>query len=175
MSEENRKRLASKITRREFLKDAGLIAGSAALGATALSTACAPQTTTTTVTGPTSTVTKTVTTTVENIKTVSVVPSAQKITVLTPTGTTPIVKQKPLTPRPVSKLEDYNKVYLVDITFSGSYDLAKAMADWFRDNRPNVKLEVTTEVGSYNVADEDVTWKRIKDNWPSCAIVIGGH
>jgi hypothetical protein len=172
MSEKlSRKEGSIKISRREFLKDAGIIAGSAALGATALSNACAPQTTTTTVTGPT----KTVTTTVENIKTVSVLPSAQKFTVLTPTGTTPVVKQKPLTPRPVNKLEDYNKVYLVDITFSGSYDLTKAMADWFRDNRPNVKLEVTTEVGSYNVADEDVTWKRIKDNSPSCAIVVGGH
>jgi hypothetical protein len=168
MTEEKKK--TEDISRREFLKDAGLMVGGAAIGSAALLAACAGEPATQTVTA-----TATTTKTIETIKTVSVTPAAAKLTVLTPTGTTPVVQNKALTPRPVNRLEDYNKVYLVDITFSGSYDMVKCMADWFRENRPNVKLEVTTEVGSYNVADEDVTWKRIKDNWPSCAIVVGGH
>ena len=49
------------ISRREFLKDAGLIVGGATLGSVALASACGG---TTTVTGPTVTSTKTVTSTV---------------------------------------------------------------------------------------------------------------
>jgi hypothetical protein len=167
MRKKEKKKESGEISRREFLKDAGLVVGGAAIGSTVLLAACEGETETTTVTAPgaTSTVTKTVT----------VTGATDEVTVLTPFGHKPPVQNKPLTPRPVSRLEDYNKVYLLDITFSGSYELAAVMADWIRENRPNVNLEVTTEPGSYNVVDETILFQQIKDNWPSCAIVIGGH
>ena len=59
MSEEEKKK-ESKISRREFLKDAGLIVGGATLGSVALVNACGS---TTTVTAPGATSTKTVTST----------------------------------------------------------------------------------------------------------------
>jgi aerobic-type carbon monoxide dehydrogenase small subunit (CoxS/CutS family) len=69
MAEEKEKELEKKgLSRREFLKDAGLVVGGAAVGSMALAAACSS--TTTTVSGPTSTVTVTsppVTTTVTNV------------------------------------------------------------------------------------------------------------
>jgi len=61
MSEEEKK-VPGKISRREFLKDAGLIVGGATVGSMALVNACS-KTTTTTVTAPAVTSTKTVTNT----------------------------------------------------------------------------------------------------------------
>ena len=60
MSKEKKKE-SGKLSRREFLKDAGLVVGSAALGSTILLAACTaePETTTITSTGPGSTVTST--------------------------------------------------------------------------------------------------------------------
>jgi len=196
MSEEKKKE-SGKLSRRDFLKDAGLVIGGAAIGSTVLLAACAGEETTKTVTqtapgstvtapGSTSTVTApgatktvtapgaTVTKTATVTTTVTGAPSGE-ITVLTPFGYKPPVQNVPLNPPPFSRLEDYNKVYLLDITFSGSYELVATMTDWFHENRPNVNLESSVEFGSYNVADESVAFQKIKDNWPSCCIVVGGH
>lgn len=64
--EENKKKDSGEITRRDFLKDAGLVVGGAAIGSTALLAACGGETTTetatktvtTTAAGPTITTTK---------------------------------------------------------------------------------------------------------------------
>jgi len=66
MEEENKKKESGEITRRDFLKDAGLVVGGAAIGSTVLLAACscegetatATETVTTTVAGPTVTTTK---------------------------------------------------------------------------------------------------------------------
>jgi aerobic-type carbon monoxide dehydrogenase small subunit (CoxS/CutS family) len=68
MSEEKKKEESAKISRREFLKDAGLVVGGAAVGSMALANACKGTTTTETVTktvtgapGVTTSVTTTIT------------------------------------------------------------------------------------------------------------------
>ena len=210
MSKEKKKKESGKLSRREFLKDAGLVVGGAALGSTVLLAACAgePETTTitstapgttvtstapgttvtgpgstTTVTGPGATVTSTapgatttvtapgttVTSTVTS--TVTGAPSGI-ITVLTPTGYFAPVERQQLAERPTSL--DGKKIYLVDISFSGSYDLADEMYNWFQDNRPDLDVTITTELGSYNVAQETPTWEMIRDN-NGVAAIIGGH
>jgi hypothetical protein len=120
------------------------------------------QTQTVTSTAPAQTVTQTV----------SVTPGTETVTVLTPTGMFDDVEPEQLAERPTS-LEG-KKIFLVDISFSGSYDLADAMYDWFQRNRPELDVEVTTEFGSYNVAQEDVTWSKIRDE-NGVAAVVGGH
>ena len=64
MTEKEKKKESGEISRREFLKDAGLVAGGAAIGSTVLLAACGGEETTKTVTQTqTATQTKTVTTT----------------------------------------------------------------------------------------------------------------
>jgi hypothetical protein len=164
MIKRNNKKESGEISRREFLKDAGLILGGATLGSTVLLSACGG--------GETTTETVTQTETVATTQTVSITPGAEQITVLTPTGYFEPVELKQLTPRPDSL--DGKKIYLVDITFSGSYDLAAEMYNWFKDNKPELDVTVTTEVGSFNAAREDETWSMIKDN-NGVAAIIGGH
>jgi ABC-type glycerol-3-phosphate transport system substrate-binding protein len=169
---EKQKRKSGTISRRDFLKDAGVLVGGAALGSTLLLAACAGETETETVT---QTQTKTVTSTApaETVtKTVTQTSGAETITVLTPTGDFDPVEAEQLAERPAS-LEG-KKIFIVDISFSGSYDLAAAMGDWFARNRPDLDVEVTTEVGSYQVAQEDVTWSRIRDE-NGVAAICGGH
>jgi hypothetical protein len=175
MAEEKKKK-SGKISRREFLKDAGILVGGAAIGSAGLLAACAPEAVTETVT-TTQTQTQTTTKTVEvpgPTKTVTVTTPAAPgpITVLTPTGEFAPVEREMLAERPAS-LEG-KKIFLVDISFSGSYDLVDAMEEWFHNNRPDLNVEKTTEIGSYTVAQEEPTWERIRDE-NGVAAIVGGH
>jgi hypothetical protein len=191
------------LSRREFLRDAGLVAGGAAIGSAMLLNACAKATTetvtvtgpgttkTATVTGPgstvmttvttpgaatTKTVSTTMTTTVTQNSTITVpatTTAAAKMTVLNPCGTTPKVTRVPMAPRKAN-LTDYGTIYIVDITFSGTYELAACIKQWFTTNMPNLKVVVTKEIGSYLVADEDTLWKQIKAA-NGAVIMCGGH
>ena len=113
------KKESGKISRRDFLKDAGILVGGAALGSSMLLAACAGEETTKTVTktatqtlpGETTTATTTlpgatVTQTVEvpgPTKTVTATGVAPgPITVLTPCGYLAPLDQRPLAPRPES-------------------------------------------------------------------------
>jgi hypothetical protein len=86
MTEKAKKKEAREISRREFLKDAGLLAGGAAIGSTVLLAACAngelttgtaTKTVTATDPGGTETVTVTKTATQTAIQTVSWLPATQ--------------------------------------------------------------------------------------------------
>jgi aerobic-type carbon monoxide dehydrogenase small subunit (CoxS/CutS family) len=84
MSEKEKKRKTTGISRREFLKDAGIIAGGAAIGTTALLAACNGGGTTQTVTN---TATQTVTTT-QQVGTATVTTTVQGPTVTSTTTVT---------------------------------------------------------------------------------------
>jgi len=84
MSEKEKNKEPGKISRRDFLKDAGLIVGGATIGSVALVNACGK---TTTVTGPGSTSTKTIT----SIATTTVGAGATVTTTVTAPGGTSTV------------------------------------------------------------------------------------
>jgi aerobic-type carbon monoxide dehydrogenase small subunit (CoxS/CutS family) len=89
MSEEKKELKTTKISRREFLKDAGLIVGGATVGTMALVNACGG-TTTTTVTSPGGTTTKTVTST-------TTAGAGSTVTVTQPGATSTVTKTVPVT------------------------------------------------------------------------------
>jgi hypothetical protein len=193
------KKMNPDISRRKFLRDAGLIAGGAALGSAALLSACAGKTTTetVTVTGPGSTKTATVTgagstvsttvtatgpattktatataTVTSTITAPASITAAPKFTVPNPCGFLAPISLKPLAPRPANL--DKTPIYLIDITFSGSDRVAKVIYEWFQDNHPTWKVQVRTEKGSYSTADEAPLWEEIAAN-KGVVIVLVGH
>jgi hypothetical protein len=183
MSREKSTKKSETISRREFIRDAGLVASGAALGSAVLLSSCAGTATTETVTktvtgaATTSTVTATVT---SPAKTVTItapatIVAAPKLTVPNPCGYIAPIDRLSMAPRK-AKLSDYGKIWIVDITFSGSYEMAAVIKEWFSANQPALNVEVTKEIGSYSVADEDTLWKKIQATpGGGAAIVVGGH
>jgi aerobic-type carbon monoxide dehydrogenase small subunit (CoxS/CutS family) len=82
MAEDQKKENVSKITRREFLKDAGLVVGGATVGSMALLNAC----------GDTKTVTETITKTTDSTSTVTVTGPAVTTTISADSQDSPIIQ-----------------------------------------------------------------------------------
>jgi hypothetical protein len=176
---------SKKLSRREFLKNAGLAAGGVALGSLGLINACSG-TKTETVTSAAA-ITKTVTTTVTNTVTstgpaststsittatipATVTSSAGVIKVMNPLGYPPLVQQKPMAARPTSL--DGKKVYLVDVTFDDGDLFLKEMQAWFARNMPQVTPEFRVKKGVYSANDSRL-WQEIRDAGGVMVMAIG--
>jgi hypothetical protein len=168
MTEERKKKKSGELSRRDFLKDAGLIVGGAALGSTVLLAACAgePETTTitqtqtktetatTTATAPGTTVvqtqTRTATTTLPAVTTTTTV-APTTVTVLNPEGPRdPIVRQK-LAPRLTTLVG--KTIYLVDVNFTATWQLLEELEKLFKERLPNTTVVRKIKAGSYGAAD----------------------
>ncbi len=169
---------SQKLTRREFLKDTGLVVGGVTVGSLTLLAACneppAAQTTTSSVTSTvtqTTILTSTATTTqTAPPVTVTVIPGAPKLTVLNPCGFPPPLTQKAMTPRPASL--DGRKVYLVDVTFDNGDLFLDQMKDWFAQNMPQATVIRRTKKGVYSADDPDL-WKEIQAAQGVMVMAIG--
>jgi len=160
---------SGKLSRRDFLKDAGLLVGGAAIGSTVLMAACAgeTETVTQTVTGPgtTSTVTQTQT------KTVTATPSGDEmITVLNPEGQVDPIELKPLAPR-LDTLEG-KIIYLVCVNFTATCQFLDAMETVFNEKMPNVNTRVRIKRGNYGSADEEL-WDEVENEADGYVMAVG--
>jgi len=192
MTKKNKK--SNVLSRRDFLKDAGLVVGGAAIGSTVLLAACAgePETTTvtstapgttstTTVTGPGSTVTSTMTQTVTGpaqtqtvTATKTVTATAQQenlITIMNPEGVRdPIIYQQ-LAPR-LSTLEG-KTIYLVDVNFTATWQLLEELEKLIKERIPSATVVRKIKAGSYAQSDNDL-WDEVEEK--ADAFIMGtGH
>ena len=154
-----------QLSRREFLRDAGMAVGGATLGSISLLGACAVDKTGTV----THTITSSVTSAPQTV-TATVSPQAGKITVMNPLGYPPLVEQKPMAERPASL--DGKKVYLVDVTFDDGDIFLKEMQGWFTRNMPQVTPEFRTKKGLYSSNDPGL-WQEIKGSGGVMVMAIG--
>jgi hypothetical protein len=174
-----------KLSRREFLKNAGLATGGAALGGLGLINACSGTKTETFTSA--ATLTRTVTTTVANAVTstvtsspstgtttvttpATITPPQGVIKVMNPLGYPPLVQQKPMAARPTSL--DGKKIYLVDVTFDDGDMFLKEMQAWFARKMPQVNLDYRVKTGVYSNGDLKL-WQEIKDAGGVVIMAIG--
>jgi hypothetical protein len=99
--------------------------------------------------------------------------SQEKITVLTPLGTPPPIKLRPMAPRPTS-LEG-KTVYVIDHGYPNSDKLMMEVTDWFKKNMPGTKAEFRSmRRGSKPGPGTPELFSEIKEK--ANAVVIGtGH
>ena len=160
-----------RLSRREFLRDAGLAVGGATLGSISLLSACHRTINPMITPDFTATATRTVTTTSPpNTVTATVVPQTGKITLMNPLGYPPLVEQKPMAERPASL--SGKKVYLVDVTFDDGDIFLKEMQAWFTRNMPQVTPEFRTKKGLYSSNDPGL-WQEIKGSGGVMVMAIG--
>ncbi len=94
-----------------------------------------------------------------------------QIRVHNPMGYPPHITQKRLAPRPADL--SGKTVYLIDCRFDDGDILVEQMANWFRDNRPDVNIEVRRKSGVYTERDEAL-YREIQQKG-AAAIVAVGH
>ena len=179
--EEKKKKEAGEITRREFLKDTGILVGGAAIGSTMLLAACAGEettetvtttqtaTTTQTVSGPTTTQTKTVEVPGPT-KTVEVPVEEAEITVLNPEGQIEPIELKPLAPR-LDTL-DGKTVWCVCVNFTATCQYVDEMQKLFAERLPNTTAIFRIKKGSYSAADPDL-WDEIAAAGDAMVMAVG--
>ena len=177
--------ISRKLSRREFLKNAGLAAGGAALGGLSLINACSG-TKTETVTSA-ATITKTVTSTITNMVTgtvisspstqtptstvpATVIPAQGAVKVMNPLGYPPLVQQKSMAARPASL--DGKRIYLVDVTFDDGDLFLKEMQGWFARNMPQVTPDFRVKKGVYSANDSRL-WQEIQEAGGVMIMAIG--
>ncbi len=137
------KRQVGGITRREFLKDATLLAGGA-MGATlALGNACSPDKKTT---------------------------GSDLLTVLNPEGIPPPIVLTPMAPRLDSL--DGKKIYLVDIHFTGSQVFLEEMAKTLQDKYPKANVVYALKAGAY-AENDPALWEEIEKNGDGVVMGVG--
>jgi len=180
---------SGKLSRRDFLKDAGLLVGGAAIGSTVLLAACAGETetetmtktvtgpgTTSTVTGPGTTMTETVTgpgstSTITATETVTVTPTSEgMITVLNPQGQRYPIQLKPLAPR-LDTL-DGKTIYLVDVHFTATQQFLEELEKLFHERLPNTTIVRKIKAGSYSASDEEL-WDEVEANADGWIMAVG--
>jgi hypothetical protein len=193
---------SDKLSRRDFLKDAGLLVGGAAIGSTVLMAACAGETetetitqtvtgpgTTQTVTGPGTTMTETVTgpgttmtETVTGPGTTSTVTQTQTRTVTaTPSGDemvtvmNPEGQVEPIELKPLApRLDtlDGKIIYLVCVNFTATCQYLDAMETVFNEKMPNVNTRVRIKRGNYGSADEEL-WDEVEAEGDGYVMAVG--
>lgn len=95
----------------------------------------------------------------------------EKITVLTPLGTPPPIKLRPM-PQRLDTL-DGKTIYLVDQGYLGSDNLLKEMVVWFERNRPKTKV-VFKRLGFGAQGSQSEVFAEIKEK--ADAVIMGtGH
>jgi hypothetical protein len=95
----------------------------------------------------------------------------EKITVLTPLGTPPPIKLRPMAQR-LDTL-DGKTIYLVDQGYLGSDNLLKEMVVWFERNRPKTKV-VFKRLGRDAQGSQSEVFAEIKEK--ADAVIMGtGH
>ena len=174
-----------RISRRDFLKGAGIAAGGAALGGMGIFSACVGGKTETATSTITANATKTSTVTTSAISTVTSVTPPQTVTatittttttasalvkVMNPLGFPPLVEQKSMAVRPSSLMG--KKIYLVDVTFDDGDIFLQQMKDWFTRNMPQVTTEYRVKKGLYSTNDTKL-WQEIKDSSGVMIMAIG--
>lgn len=93
-----------------------------------------------------------------------------KIQVLNPRGYPPQISQKSLAPRPDNL--SGKTVYLVDCRFDDGDILIEQMANWFAENRTDVKVEVRRKSGVYTERDEPL-YREIQANGAGAVVAVG--
>ncbi len=131
------------ISRREFLKDASLVVGGAALGSTAFLTACSSGTTST---------------------------EPELITVLNPEGQPPPVTLVPMAER-LDTL-DGKTIYVVDIHFTGTQIFLEEMTKSLQAKYPKANFVYKLKAGAYSENDQAL-WDEIKENADAVMMGIG--
>ncbi len=96
--------------------------------------------------------------------------SAEKITVLSPTGYPPKVARKIAAPR-LESLDD-KTIYLVDCRFDDSIELLKQVQAWFLAHMPGVKTRIVSLSATYQ-RDDPKTWEEIKANGDAAIVGVG--
>ena len=87
-----------------------------------------------------------------------------------PMGYPPKIDQKHLAPR-VNDLAG-KTVYLVDCRFDDGDILVEQMANWFRDNRPDINIEVRRKSGVYTERDENL-YEEIQQKGAGAVMAVG--
>jgi len=179
MTEEKKKK-TDGISRRDFLKDAGLLVGGTAIGSTVLLAACSGETTTETVTntatvtstapGSTSTVTSTLPGSTST-KTVTATPTGEAdIEVLNPEGQVDPIELKPLAPR-LDTL-DGKTIYIVDVHFTATHQFMEEMEKIFNERYPTTTTRLKIKAGSYAATDPDL-WAEIAEQGDGMVLSVG--
>jgi hypothetical protein len=199
MSEEEKRKEEQGLSRREFLKDAGLVVGGATLGSMALLSACSkpaetvtdtatvtstinstktvtgPGTTvTTTVTGPGSTVTvsgaaQTVATTAPAV---TVTSEPTSVTILNPEGQIEDIPLTPLVKRVTTGFDGKN-IYVVSVNFTGTEAFLQELQKALQLKYPKANVVYKIKEGSYAASDTKL-WDEVKAK--AAVFVMGvGH
>ena len=158
-----KKKRTEEISRRDFLKDASILVGGAAIGSTVLLAACAGEPETETVTN---TQTQTQTNTVTQTQTATVTTTAQPdpnapIEVLNPEGPRDPIELQPLAPR-LDTLEG-KTIYIADVNFTGTWQFTEELEKLFKERFPNTTFVRKIKQGSYAAVDEDL-WAEVEAN-----------
>lgn len=134
---------SGQISRRDFLKDAGLLIGGAVIGSPALITACSggqkPE-------------------------------DSNLVTVLDPRGKPPPIVLVPMAPR-LDTL-DGKIIYVVDIHFTGTQQFMEELADVLGEQYPNTNILLRLKSGSYSENDQDL-WDEINENADAVIMGMG--
>jgi hypothetical protein len=136
-------RQGNGLTRREFLKDASLLAGGALGGTLALGSACQPGQKTNT---------------------------PDMLTVLNPEGIPPPIVLAPMAERLDSL--DGKIIYLVDIHFTGSQLFLEEMAKVLQEKYPKATVIYKLKAGAY-AENDPALWDEIQKNGDGVVMGIG--
>jgi hypothetical protein len=96
--------------------------------------------------------------------------SAERITVLSPTGYPPKITRKAPAPRLESL--DGKTIYLVDCRFDDSIELLKQVQAWFAAHMPGVTTRIVSLSATYQ-HDDPKTWEEIKANGDAAIVGVG--
>jgi len=175
---------SDKLSRRDFLKDAGLLVGGAAIGSTVLMAACAgeteTETVTQTVTGPGTTVTETKTETVTGSGSTSTVTATETVTA-TPDGSAPITVMNPEGQRASIELQPLaprldtlagKTIYLVDVNFTATQAFLEELEKLFAERLPDTTVVRKIKKGSYAASDEEL-WNEVEENADGWVMGVG--
>ncbi|MEZ4710233.1 MAG: hypothetical protein R3A44_23725 [Caldilineaceae bacterium] len=95
---------------------------------------------------------------------------SQQLQVLNPMGFPPQISQKQLAPRAKSLTD--KPVYLVDCRFDDGDILIEQMAEWFKERRPDIPVEVRRKSGVYTERDEAL-YNEIKERGSGAVMAVG--
>jgi hypothetical protein len=202
VSEKRKDSKPSSISRREFLKDAGIIVGGAAIGSAGLLASCAGKTVTETLTQTTTkSATQTVTQTNTQVNTqfatttvTAAAPPAATVTVTAtktaapttatvtaePTSVTILNPEGQMEPIPLTPLAQRvqgglagKTIYVASVNFTGTEPFLQELQKLFKEKYPTCNVVYKVKEGSY-AASDDKLWAEVKEK--AQAFVMGvGH
>lgn len=92
------------------------------------------------------------------------------ISVINPQGQLPALQQIPMAPRPDSL--DGKTIYVVDVRWSYTRQLAEGFIKVFSERYPKTKFEIRDKAGSYG-EDDNSLWNEIKENGDGVIMSVG--